>query len=389
MQFHHPRIPDSGAGDGHPSDSAPNRLRWIVETSMPVAEGDAADGVGRARRHRLARTVSIAVAALLVVALAVAMTAALVRHTGAGETGASTVPVAADTAANAGNGTNGSTSAPDAGESDADATWDPSNSSGAAASDAAASQDDDSTDTGVAKEQADDSGPLSPDELRTRLDELFEGASYALEVTDARTGKARVSIDAGTQFASASTYKLFIAQDMASKVEGGSMTWDSPLNGMSLSDCLTTMIVDSDNDCPIAWMETVSNSPQMTENARMLGATGTDFRLDGIVQTTAADLSLVLRGLYNHTIVSRDSATRIIDLMKRQNYRDGIPTGLGEGTPSGEGITVADKVGFLNGYLNDAAIVTSPKGDFTFVILTEGASWEAIAQAAALAYRTL
>lgn len=240
-----------------------------------------------------------------------------------------------------------------------------------------------------AKEPGKQARSMTTQELRAQLDALFAGASYALQVTDAKTGDVRYAIDADESRVAASTYKLFIAQDMAAKVEDGSMTWDSPLNGMSLSDCLTTMIVDSDNDCPIAWMETVSSSPQMTANAQNLGATGTDFRLDGIIQTTAADLTVVLRGLYGHTIVSRDSATRIIDLMERQAYRDGIPAGLGEGDGSDAGITVADKVGFLNGTLNDAAIVYSPKGDFTVVILTEGASWDLIAQAAAIVYDAL
>ena len=55
-------------------------------------------------------------------------------------------------------------------------------------------------------------------------------------------------------FASASTYKLFVAHSMVTAVELGEMTWDSPLNGMTLQQCLTTMIVDSDNECPKAWL---------------------------------------------------------------------------------------------------------------------------------------
>ena len=58
--------------------------------------------------------------------------------------------------------------------------------------------------------------------------------------------------------------------------------------------------------------------------------------------------------------------------MKRNVYRQGIPAGA-----SG---TVADKVGFLNGLLHDAAIVYSPKGTYVLVILTNGSSWANIAE---------
>jgi beta-lactamase class A len=59
--------------------------------------------------------------------------------------------------------------------------------------------------------------------------------------------------------------------------------------------------------------------------------------------------------------------------MKRQNYRRGIPAGIGANG------TVADKVGFLDGLLHDAGLVYSQKGDFILVILTEGSSWSDIA----------
>ena len=52
--------------------------------------------------------------------------------------------------------------------------------------------------------------------------------------------------------------------------------------------------------------------------------------------------------------------------MKRQQYRSGIPAGIG-----GNG-TVADKVGFRDSYLHDAGIVYSGKGDYAFVIMTSG-----------------
>ena len=40
---------------------------------------------------------------------------------------------------------------------------------------------------------------------------------------------------------------------------------------------------------------------------------------------------------------------------------------------------MADKVGFLDGLLHDAAIVYSPSGTYVLVIMTDGSSWAEIA----------
>jgi beta-lactamase class A len=60
--------------------------------------------------------------------------------------------------------------------------------------------------------------------------------------------------------------------------------------------------------------------------------------------------------------------------MKANVYRKGIPAGV-QGT-------VADKVGFMNGLLHDAAIVYSPKGTYVIAVMTDGSSWATIADLA-------
>ena len=193
-----------------------------------------------------------------------------------------------------------------------------------------------------------------------------------------------VDIDSSQVFASASTYKLFVAHSMVTAVELGEMTWDSPLNGMTLQQCLTTMIVDSDNECPKAWLmrDNGAGYDKVTQQANALGAKNTTLHyLD--VRTTSADLALILTKLYRGEIWNDDDRDMVIGLMKRQQYRSGIPAGIG-----GNG-TVADKVGFRDSYLHDAGIVYSGKGDYAFVIMTSGSSWTAIANASAALYQLL
>lgn len=65
--------------------------------------------------------------------------------------------------------------------------------------------------------------------------------------------------------------------------------------------------------------------------------------------------------------------------MKRQIYRSGIPAGS-------HGAAVADKVGFLDGYLHDAGIVYSPKATYALVIMSSGSSWSNISDLADAVY---
>jgi len=60
--------------------------------------------------------------------------------------------------------------------------------------------------------------------------------------------------------------------------------------------------------------------------------------------------------------------------MKKNVYTAGIPSGIKA--------DVADKVGFLDALLHDAAIVYSPKGTYVLIIMTNNASWGNIAELA-------
>ncbi|WP_094637225.1 serine hydrolase [Bifidobacterium eulemuris] len=220
-------------------------------------------------------------------------------------------------------------------------------------------------------------------EVEIQLDEVFAGAEYAVEVVDLENGTTPVAIDEDEVFVSASTYKLYVAYSMLSAVDSGTMTWESELNGTTLGECFAQMIEISDNACPEAWLYDVSSRDEVTAQAHSIGATSTAFVDGQAATTTASDLATILTGVYEGTLLSQSSKETLIDEMMAQVYRYGIPAGIGD---SG---VVADKVGFLDGYLNDAGIVYSDKGDYVFVILTNNSSWEAIAQATSIIYDAL
>lgn len=217
--------------------------------------------------------------------------------------------------------------------------------------------------------------------IEEKLQQLFGDADYEVAVYDLKTGKSKIQIDADTAMTSASTYKLFIAYSMIHAVETGQVTWDSALNGMTLSSCMATMIINSDNSCPEAWLARYGFST-VTQQAHDIGAANTNFVPYGMT-TTANDLATVLKGFYSNSIASPDSTDQLFSLMETQVYREGIPAGIGS-----DGV-VQDKVGFMDGLLHDAAIVRSDKGAYAMVIMTDGSSWNKIAQASLLIYESL
>lgn len=217
--------------------------------------------------------------------------------------------------------------------------------------------------------------------IEEKLQQLFGDADYEVAVYDLKTGKSKIQIDADTAMASASTYKLFIAYSMIHAVETGQVTWDSALNGMTLSSCMATMIINSDNSCPEAWLARYGFST-VTQQAHDIGAANTNF-VPYDMTTTANDLATVLKDFYSNSIASPDSTDQLFSLMETQVYREGIPAGIGS-----DGV-VQDKVGFMDGLLHDAAIVRSDKGDYAMVIMTDGSSWNKIAQASLLIYESL
>jgi beta-lactamase class A len=177
-------------------------------------------------------------------------------------------------------------------------------------------------------------------------------------------------------FITASTYKLYVAYSTLKRVESGTWSWsDNIVNGHNLSTCFYDMIAYSNNTCAEAILDKVGLI-NVTNDAHEIGCINTTFLESGGIKTTPSDLMLFLGQLQMGQILNlQSSRDRLIGAMKSNVYRLGIPSGLGE-------FVVADKVGFLDELLHDAAIVYCPTGTYVLVIMTEGASWSSIASLA-------
>lgn len=203
--------------------------------------------------------------------------------------------------------------------------------------------------------------------LTALLNDLAK-SGYGLAVMQSgRSGNA----NGNKKFVAASTYKLFVAYAVFKEIEAGRMSWSETISGKTASDCFDAMIYNSNNPCAKAFGDRIGW--QNIENQmHALGLSNTE--LSPALYTTANDLALFLYRLQNGSLLAPADTSRLLDVMKRQIYRSGIPAGTG--------LPVADKVGFIDSYLHDAAIVYGARGPYVMVIMTSGSSWGGLAEIA-------
>lgn len=181
-----------------------------------------------------------------------------------------------------------------------------------------------------------------------------------------------VSANGTKQYHPASTYKVYVAWAVLKRIEAGQMSWsDSATNGQTVAQCFDAMIINSDNACG-EWLGAKIGWTNLNNMLKSVGLTCTN--LSSAWLSCANDLALFLQKLESGQLMSEPSRARLIDAMKRQIFRKGVPAGVNA--------PVADKVGFLDGNLHDAAIVYAPKGVYVLVIMSKDGAWADIADVA-------
>ena len=191
--------------------------------------------------------------------------------------------------------------------------------------------------------------------------------TFGVSMVELDGKKRRASYNADTQFVTASTYKLFVAYSLMKQIDSGQRDW------VSNADCFNKMISYSDNACAEKFLYSLGLST-ITKDIQAIGLKNSTFMTTGGPYTTANDLTLLLGMIATSQNFSSANQQRLVSAMKANVYRQGIPAGV-QGT-------VADKVGFLNGLLHDAAIVYGPRGTYVLAIMTDGSTWGNIADLA-------
>lgn len=173
----------------------------------------------------------------------------------------------------------------------------------------------------------------------------------------------------------ASLYKLSVAHETLKRIEAGSLQWSDDVNGRNVQQCFNDMIVSSDNPCG----EGLGNKlgwGAVTASARSIGMSGTNLASRSNFVTTTDDQVTFMAKLHQGQLASASNTENLINLMKQQRYRSGVPAGA-------KGSTVADKPGFIGGLINDSAIVYGPRGAYAISICSNNSNWAAVSGAAA------
>ena len=188
--------------------------------------------------------------------------------------------------------------------------------------------------------------------------------TFGVSMVELDGKKRRADYNGDKQFVTASTYKLFVAYSLMKQIDAGKRDWDSN------AACFNKMISYSDNACAESFLNSLGLNT-VTKDIQAVGLKNSTFMKSGGPFTTANDLTLMLGMIATGQNFSSANQQRLIAAMKANVYRKGVPAGANG--------TVADKVGFLNGLLHDAAIVYGPNGTYVLAIMTDGSSWATIA----------
>lgn len=197
---------------------------------------------------------------------------------------------------------------------------------------------------------------------------------WGVALKDATDASLQATLHPDAPFVTASIYKLYVAAYVYEKIDDGTVTTGTMTGlGKTIDQCLTDMIVVSDNTCPTYFFNYFGyQNIQSYVEDHGYSATDLDNSHGGDKYTTARDTMTLLQNLRYGSLISDSSFALLRDDMSRQIYRNGIPKGVGSAG-------VEDKVGFLYANNHDAAYVGGDR-PYTLVILSDGSNFSAIAR---------
>lgn len=213
---------------------------------------------------------------------------------------------------------------------------------------------------------------------RLLADIVAKKGNYGVSVTELSGMGRMASVNGDRKYVMASTYKLFVAYMVLKDLENGGLKWEDVITGgLNVRQCFEEMIVQSANRCALAY---INRYGATTIVAKMHELGFASVERNTTWWATTNDLALYMKKLERGQLLEGESRDFLLGLLKRQVWRYGIPTGI-------RNVTIADKVGFLEDYIHDIAIVYAPKGTYILGIMTKGGSYGGMADVARQVHR--
>ncbi|AJY75100.1 serine hydrolase [Paenibacillus beijingensis] len=256
-------------------------------------------------------------------------------------------------------------------------------------------------------------------ELRSNIEQLTgqAGGMWGVTVTDLHSGE-KMTLNGSEPFNSASIIKVPIMAAafaavydgelaLGSRIEcrlddmaGGSgiMRHLTPGVALTVNDLITLMIIQSDNTATNMLIDALGTN-RIQATVAELGMTNTRFyhkvglmmaQPEGRNTITADDAAIMLTRLGEGSFISRHACQQMIDIMKNQQYRNGLPQQLPAAGAGPVGILpeweLANKTGWVDGIQHDAGILYAKGRAVAVTVLSRngGTPSEALACIAAI-----
>lgn len=250
--------------------------------------------------------------------------------------------------------------------------------------------------------------PLTIDAAKQQLDRLIaaSGAEVAVAYTPLQAGAPQILIDVDKTFHAASTMKVPVMIEAFRQSEAGTLPLDTPIpvtntfksivdgspyemsatedsdgevykaigKTMTMRELVTASIIVSSNLATNILIEKLG-AENVRKTVAALGGEGMVV-LRGVEDqkafdkglnnaTTARALMVLLEKIARGEAVSRTASRGMADILRMQQFNDGIPAGIPEGVPVGH------KTGSITRINHDASIVYADK-PYVLVVLTRG-----------------
>lgn len=230
--------------------------------------------------------------------------------------------------------------------------------------------------------------------------------TYGIAIRNFKTGESYY-LNEGRIFEAGSLYKLWVMATVYQQIQEGKLTEDQVLSRdvaalnqkfnidpgsaeltegtvtLTISNALNQMITISHNYAALLLSEKIKLSSVATflqENNFMQSQVGT---YGDSPKTTPSDIALFFEKLYNGKLANQQYTQQMLDLLKKQQYNDGLPKYLPD-QPQ-----VANKTGDIGWFKHDAGIIFTNSGDYIIVVMSESDSPAGALERIALVSKTV
>lgn len=179
-------------------------------------------------------------------------------------------------------------------------------------------------------------------------------------IVDTRSGKMQSYGDVSPYMA-ASTAKIITAAAYYHLVETGEKSLDTPLGDFDAAFQLKAMVNTSSDDSWLLLMQDIGY-PKLIEYAKSIGI---EYDPEQNL-LTPPEMSLLLTALSTGKLLNAEHTEELLGFMQQTNDEDLIPAAV---DPD---ITVQHKYGVVEGYVHDAAILSSGDRSYAVAIYTWG-----------------